>query len=201
MLSDLTVLKAVGFFIMESVPIKTIAVFCGSSTGKDPEIVQACVKLAEVFTLQRLTMVYGGGNIGLMGILADEMLKRGGAVVGVIPQKLVDSELAHANLTQLHIVAGMHERKALMAKLSDAFIILPGGIGTMDEFFEIFTWFQLGYHHKPMALLNVRGFYDKLIGFLEHIILQGYFQIDLYKELIIEEHPGDLVKRILNHRK
>jgi len=162
---------------------------------------QACVKLAEVFTLHKLVMVYGGGNIGLMGILADEMLKRGGEVVGVIPQKLMDRELAHANLTQLHIVAGMHERKALMAKLSDAFVVLPGGIGTMDEFFEIFTWFQLGYHHKPMALLNVSGFYDKLIGFLEHIIIQGYFQNDLYKELIVEEHPGDLVKRLLNHRK
>lgn len=201
MLSNLTVLKAVGFFIMKSAPIKTIAVFCGSSTGNDPEIVRTCVKLAEVFVLQQLTMVYGGGNIGLMGILADEMLMRGGEVVGVIPQKLVESELAHANLTQLHIVTGMHERKALMAKLSDAFIVLPGGIGTMDEFFEIFTWFQLGYHHKPVALLNVRGFYDKLIGFLEHIVLQGYFQKDLYKELIVEEHPGDLVKRILNHHK
>jgi uncharacterized protein (TIGR00730 family) len=186
---------------MVSAPIKTIAVFCGSSTGKDPEIVRACVKLAESLTLHRLALVYGGGNIGLMGILADEMLKRSSEVIGVIPQKLVDIELAHANLTQLHIVTGMHERKALMVKLSDAFIVLPGGLGTMDEFFEVFTWFQLGYHHKPLALLNVRGFYDKLIRFLEHMILQGYFQKDLYEKLIVEEHPEDLVNRILNHNK
>lgn len=151
--------------------------------------------------MHKLALVYGGGNIGLMGLLADEMLKRGGEVIGVIPQKLVDIEVAHYNLTHLHIVSGMHERKALMAKLSDAFIVMPGGIGTMDEFFEMYTWLQLGYHHKPVALLNIKGFYNMLIGFLEHMVQQGYFQRYRYEQLIIEEHPADLVDRILNHDK
>jgi len=182
---------------MKSHPIKRIAVFCGSATGSDPAFRQTCIDLAGIFQTHRIAMVYGGGNIGLMGILADEMLRLGGEVIGVIPKKLVDIELAHNGLTHLHIVPGMHERKALMASLSDAFIVLPGGIGTMEEFFEMYTWLQLGYHDKPLALLNINGFYNMLIGFLDHIVQQGFFQRSRFEQLIIDDHPADLVNRII----
>jgi hypothetical protein len=142
-------------------------------------------------------IVYGGGNIGLMGVIADEMLKLNGEVIGVIPQKLVDVELAHSNLTQLHIVKTMHERKALMADLSDAFIILPGGIGTMDEFFEIFTWLQLGYHDKPIGICNMKGFYDVLICFLQQMAEKHFFKIEQMNSLIIGARSSDVVGQIL----
>ena len=157
-------------------PGKKIAVFCGSASGSDPLIVQGCINLAGELCASKTALVYGGGNVGLMGILADEMLRLGGMVVGVIPQKLVDIEVAHNGLTRLHIVPGMHERKALMAQLSDAFIVMPGGIGTMEEFFEMYTWLQLGYHEKPVALLNINGFYNQLIGFLKHMVDQGFMK-------------------------
>jgi uncharacterized protein (TIGR00730 family) len=132
-----------------------------------------------------------------MGILADEMLRLGGEVTGVIPQKLVDIEVVHKGLTHLHIVPGMHERKALMTRLSDAFLILPGGIGTMDEFFEIFTWLQLGYHQKPVALLNANGFYNNLIGLLENMVQQGFLKQDRYDQLIMGEKAEALMARII----
>jgi uncharacterized protein (TIGR00730 family) len=182
---------------MKPAPINKVAVFCGSATGKDPAFSSVCAELVLNFRINGISLVYGGGNVGLMGILADEMLKQGGEVIGVIPQKLVDIEVAHHGLTHLHIVKDMHERKALIAKLSDAFIVLPGGIGTMEEFFEMYTWLQLGYHKKPVALLNLNGFYNMLIGFLEHIVQQGFFQKDSLAQLIIEDHPKDLVDRII----
>jgi uncharacterized protein (TIGR00730 family) len=177
--------------------IKRIAVFCGSAMGSDPAIVQHCIHLAGVLHTNKIALVYGGGNIGLMGILADEMLRLGGEVIGVIPQKLVDIEVVHNGLTQLNIVAGMHERKALMAKLSDAFVVLPGGIGTMEEFFEMYTWLQLGYHKKPVAILNINGFYDMLIGFLNHLVQQGFVNRKQLEKLIIQERPIDLIDKIL----
>ena len=183
---------------MKSTSITKIAVFCGSSAGYDPVFRQACLDLAGSFHAHRIVLVYGGGNIGLMGILADELLRLGGEVTGVIPKKLVDIEVAHKGLTHLHIVTGMHERKALMANLSDAFIVLPGGIGTMEEFFEMYTWLQLGYHSKPLALLNINGFYNMLIDFLDHTVQQGFFQRCRFEQLIVDDSPADLVNRIIN---
>jgi uncharacterized protein (TIGR00730 family) len=181
-------------------PIKTvnrIAVFCGSSAVSDPVIRNMCIDLAVVLRANKVGLVYGGGNVGLMGILADEMLRLGGDVIGVIPQKLVEIEVAHQGLTQLQIVPGMHERKALMAKLSDAFVVLPGGIGTMEEFFEMFTWLQLGYHYKPVAILNIGGFYDLLIRFLMQMVQQGFLKNEHFERLIVSEFPEDLIKKIL----
>jgi uncharacterized protein (TIGR00730 family) len=132
-----------------------------------------------------------------MGMLADEMLRLGGEVFGVIPQKLVDFEVAHSVLTRLHIVPGMHERKALMAKLSDAFVVMPGGIGTMEEFFEMFTWLQLGYHQKPVAILNINGFYNQLISFLKHMVDQGFMKRNHLDDLVIFDHPVGLVNKLL----
>jgi len=181
-----------------SIPcISRIAVFCGSSTGSDHSFIQACTRLAEALYSRRIGLVYGGGNIGLMGILADEMLSSGCEVIGVIPQKLVDMEVAHINLSRLHIVPGMHERKAMMAELSDAFIVMPGGIGTMDEFFEMYTWLLLGYHNKPIGLLNTNGFFDMLIGFIGHMAGQGFLQKNKFDQLIIDENPSSLVDSII----
>jgi len=182
---------------MQTRSIKRIAVFCGSAKGSDPAIVQNCILLAGMLCTNKIALVYGGGNVGLMGILADEMLRLGGEVIGVIPQKLVDIEVAHNGLTKLHIVPGMHERKALMARLSDAFVVLPGGIGTMDEFFEMYSWLQLGYHEKPVAILNINGFYDMLIGFLKHLVQQGFVKRRQFEKLIIKERLIDLIDKIL----
>jgi uncharacterized protein (TIGR00730 family) len=182
---------------MKPATVKRIAVFCGSAAGSDNLFRQACTDLAGILYTRGVGIVYGGGNIGLMGILADEMLKLGGEVIGVIPQKLVDIEVAHTNLTFMHIVPGMHERKALMAKLSDAFLVLPGGIGTMEEFFEMYTWLQLGYHNKPVALLNVHGFYDSLIRFLEHMVHEGFLKRDRFEDLLIDDELSNLIGRII----
>ena len=182
---------------MHATHIRRIAVFCGSSKGSDQAIIKACEVLAGKLCAHHIGLVYGGGNIGLMGVLADEMLNRGGEVIGVIPQKLVDIELAHSGLSQLYIVPGMHERKAKMASLSDAFVVLPGGIGTMEEFFEMYTWLQLGYHHKPVAMLNVSGFYDNLIGLLNHMVKEGFFEQERFAQLIVHRDPIALVDQIL----
>jgi uncharacterized protein (TIGR00730 family) len=177
--------------------IQKIAVFCGSASGNDSSIMQDCIHLAGFLCTNQITLVYGGGNIGLMGILADEMLKHGGKVIGVIPQKLVEIEVAHNGLTHLHIVTGMHERKALMTSLADAFIVLPGGIGTMEEFFEIFTWLQLGYHDKPVGICNIGGFYDSLIGFLNKLVEKGFVKTSQLEQLLISDNSVDLVRKIL----
>jgi uncharacterized protein (TIGR00730 family) len=178
--------------------ISSIAVFCGSATGNDPAITTDCLSLAKILCANNIKLVYGGGNVGLMGILADEMLRLGGEVIGVIPKKLVEIEVAHTGLTHMHIVPGMHERKALMAKLADAFMVLPGGIGTMDEFFEMFTWQQLGYHNKPIAICNVNGFYNRLLFFLENLVLHGYVKETQVKKLLIFDNSTDLVHCLLN---
>lgn len=176
--------------------IRNIAVFCGSSTGNDHLIINDCRKLAHSLCEKKISLIYGGGNVGLMGILADEMLKLGGEVIGVIPEKLVGIEVAHHGITKLHIVKGMHERKALMASLADAFIILPGGIGTMEEFFEIYTWLQLGYHNKPIAIDNIGGFYDILIGFLNRLTELQFVKKSHIDRLIIEENSVEVLNRI-----
>jgi len=174
--------------------MKRIAVYCGSNTGIKPVYREECLKLAAGLCSRRIGLVYGGGNIGLMGIIADEMLRLRGEVIGVIPQKMVDIELAHTGLTELHIVGSMHERKALMAQLSDGFIALPGGIGTLDELFEVFTWRQLGYHHKPLGILNVDGYYDLLLLFLKTISADGFLKKEQLEALVIRGNSAELIE-------
>ncbi|NHC03866.1 TIGR00730 family Rossman fold protein [Acinetobacter sp. 187] len=146
--------------------MKSIAIFCGSTLGTDAIFAETAQRTGQLIAEQGKTLVYGGGRSGLMGIVADSALAAGGKVIGVIPQGLVDRELAHPNLTELHVVTSMHERKTLMAELSDGFIALPGGAGTLEEIFEQWTWAQLGIHLKPCAFLNVEGFYDPLLQFI-----------------------------------
>ncbi|ENV00566.1 TIGR00730 family protein [Acinetobacter variabilis] len=146
--------------------MKSIAVFCGSAMGNSKNFKEQAQALGESIANRGITLVYGGGRAGLMGVVADSALNAGGTVIGVIPQNLVDAELAHPLLTELHVVKNMHERKTKMSDLADAFIALPGGVGTLEEIFEQLTWGQLGLHQKPCAFLNIHGFYDELLNFL-----------------------------------
>lgn len=170
-----------------------VAVFCGSQMGSDPRFAQAADQLAEALTQRGLGLVYGGGNLGLMGRLADAVLSRGGEVIGVIPQSLLERELGHEGLTRLEITTSMHERKARMAQLSDAFIALPGGYGTMDEWFEILTWRQLGIHHKPIGLLNCADFFGPMLQFINHLQSSGLIS-PLHRDLF---QVGDLAPPLL----
>ena len=176
--------------------MKRICVFCGSNAGARSEYAEAARALATVLAERKLGIVYGGGNVGLMGVLADAALARGGEVIGVIPQKLVDKEVAHHGVTELRIVETMHERKALMNDLSDAFIALPGGFGTLDEFFEVLTWAQLGFHGKPCALLNVAGYYDGMLAMLDHAVTERFLR-PAHRELVIADtDPLRLLQRL-----
>ncbi|NBO64226.1 MAG: TIGR00730 family Rossman fold protein [Acidobacteria bacterium] len=161
-----------------------LGVFCGSSIGAKPLYRDVAVELGRAIALRQVWLVYGGGGIGLMGALADAVLAAGGQVIGVIPQALASKELAHPNLTELRIVRTMHERKAVMAELADAFLALPGGLGTFDELFEILTWAQLGIHRKPVGLLNTDHYFDPLVGMVEHAVREGFVS-PLHRELII----------------
>lgn len=153
-----------------------VCVFCGSNPGRLPEYRAAAVAFGTLLAREGVGVVYGGASVGLMGAVADAALAAGGEVVGVIPQFLADKELAHRGLSALHIVGSMHQRKALMAELSDAFVALPGGAGTLEEIFEIWTWAQLGEHRKPCGLLNVAGFYDQLLAFLDHTAAESFMK-------------------------
>lgn len=164
--------------------------------GISPAYAAAARKLAAVMVADNIGLVYGGGNVGLMGVIADEVLRLGGEATGVIPKALMDKEVGHLNLTRLHIVKDMHERKALMAELSDGFVAMPGGIGTLEELFEVFTWSQLGFHDKPIGLLNVDGFYDGLIDFLQHVVEQGFLRAQQASLLISDEDPLSLVGKM-----
>lgn len=147
-----------------------ICIFCGASSSSDLEVTTIAKKLMASFYENEIELVYGGASIGIMGTLANELMIRGGKVTGVIPQQLMKKEIAHAGLTELHVVKDMHERKKMMYDLSDAFLILPGGMGTLDELFEILTWRQLGLHQRPIALLNINHYFDHLISFLDHAV-------------------------------
>ncbi|MBV9278139.1 MAG: TIGR00730 family Rossman fold protein [Candidatus Eremiobacteraeota bacterium] len=151
-----------------------MCVFCGSQTGSDPIYARSAVELARAIVAKDMGVVYGGGSIGLMGVLADAVLAQNGSIIGVIPRALADREVAHSGLTQLHLVTSMHERKAMMSDLSAAFIALPGGYGTLDELCEAITWFQLGIHDKPVGLFNVDGYFDGLLGMFDHAVAQGF---------------------------
>ncbi|HEX7742291.1 MAG TPA: TIGR00730 family Rossman fold protein [Sphingobium sp.] len=156
--------------------MKRLAVYCGSAMPADPVYVEAARHVGHTMAERGIGVVYGGGRLGLMGAVADAALERGGEVIGVIPEALVHAEVAHRGCTQLHVVQTMHQRKALFTDLSDGFVTLPGGVGTMDELWEAISWSQLGYHAKPVGLLNVGGFYDQLIAFNRHMIGAGFIR-------------------------
>ena len=170
--------------------MKRVCVFCGSNPGVREDYRNSAQALARALAGRALGLVYGGGNVGLMGMLADSMLQAGGEVIGVIPRSLVAKEVAHHGVTELRIVDTMHERKALMNDLSDAFIALPGGFGTLDEFFEILTWSQLGIHGKPSGLLNVAGYYDRLLAMLDHAVAEGFLR-PAHRDLVIADSDVD----------
>jgi uncharacterized protein (TIGR00730 family) len=176
--------------------MKRLTVFCGSNPGNHPSYLLECEKLAELMVSKGIELVYGGGNVGLMGHIADSVLSRGGKVIGIIPERLVDKEVAHSGLTELIVVKTMHERKAKMAELCDGFIALPGGIGTLEEIMEVFTWTQLGYHSKPCALLNVNGFYDSLNMFLEHMVTSKFLRKEHKESLLISDDPKYLIEQM-----
>ena len=173
-----------------------LCVFCGSNAGHDSSYIEAARSLGTALAREKIGLVYGGASVGLMGAVADAVLAGGGEVVGVMPQSLVDKEIAHKDLPDLRIVGSMHERKALMAELADGFVALPGGLGTFEELFEVWTWGQLGYHRKPCSLLNVSGFYDKLTGFLDDVVERGFVKPAHRSMLIVEQDPEALIRAI-----
>ena len=180
--------------------IKNICVYCGSRPGRLDAYAEAARALAEQLVSHDIGLVYGGASVGLMGTVADHVLKLGGRAIGVIPEALVRKEVAHHHLTELHITQSMHERKTLMAELSDGFIALPGGIGTLEEIFEIWTWAQLGLHHKPCGLLNVEGYFDTLRRFLDHTVSEEFVRPPVRGMLIVETDPGAMLQRFLGYQ-
>ena len=176
--------------------IKSLCIYCGSSIGASPAYADAARALAKAMVDDNIALVYGGGNVGLMGVIADEVMRLGGEATGVIPKALMDKEVGHIGLTQLHIVKDMHERKAMMAELSNGFVAMPGGIGTLEELFEVFTWSQLGLHDKPIGLLNVNGFYDGLIGFLKHVVEERFLREAQASLLMHDSSPAALLDRL-----
>ncbi len=172
-----------------------VAVYCGSNAGVRPGYGDAARRLGAELGARGLGLVYGGGNVGLMGILADAALAAGAEVTGVIPRAMVERELAHARLTELRVVSSMHERKALMAELADAFLALPGGLGTLDELFEVWTWGQLGLHTRPIGLLDVEGFFGPLVAHLDRAVAEGFVRPQHRAMVIIESEPGPLLER------
>jgi uncharacterized protein (TIGR00730 family) len=171
--------------------IQRLAVYCGSAPGSDPAFADAAKALIREMAARGIDLVYGGGRLGLMGIIADTMLEAGGRVFGVIPQALVDHEVAHRGCTELHTVANMHERKAKMTELCDGFVALPGGIGTLDELVEAWTWNALGYHAKPFCLLNVHGFWNDLADFMDHVRDSGFLSQARRLQLLKAETPAE----------
>ncbi|WP_258103685.1 TIGR00730 family Rossman fold protein [Marinoscillum sp. MHG1-6] len=176
---------------------KRIAVFCGSRTGNHPEYEKATKELARQMVDSNIDLVYGGGKIGLMGILADEVMRLGGAVYGVIPVKILDMEVGHDGITELIVVETMHDRKAEMAKMSDGFVALPGGIGTMEEIIEVYTWQQLGYHNKPCGFFNVLGYFDAMISFLDEMVEKNFLSADIRDRIIVKDSAKYIVESFI----
>ena len=173
--------------------IKRIAVYCGSAEGSDPRFAEAARDLGRVMVERELELIYGGGRLGLMGVIADTVMEAGGTAYGVIPRALVDKEVAHTGLTDLYTVTTMHERKAKMTELCDAFICLPGGIGTLDEMFEAWTWNALGYHKQPFALLNVANFWTPLVEFIEHVSASGFLSQRRVAQMIVADSSNECI--------
>jgi len=179
--------------------LKSLCVYCGSSPGLRSSYIEAAEAFGRLLAAEGITLVYGGGNVGLMGAIADSVLQGGGEVIGVIPEQMVVKELAHNGLTELHSVGSMHERKLKMAELADAFVALPGGVGTMEEIFEAFTWTQLGIHSKPCGFLDVEQYYAPLFQFLDHMAEQRFVKKEHLASLIRGDDPGDLLIKLRNY--
>jgi uncharacterized protein (TIGR00730 family) len=180
--------------------MKTVCVYCGSSEGRDPAYAEAARALGREVAARGLGLVYGGSSVGIMRVVADAALERGGRVTGVIPEALVRKEIAHRGLTELRVTGSMHERKTVMAELSDAFVALPGGIGTLEEIFEAWTWAQLGLHAKPCGLLNVAGYWDRLVAFLDHAVGERFVKEANRAMLVVNEDPAELLDRFAAYR-
>ena len=178
----------------------SICVYCGSSFGAKPAYAEATQQLAVALAERNLRVVYGGASAGLMGLLADTVLEHGGEVAGVIPRVLVDREVAHRGLTELHVVESMHERKAKMAELSDGFVALPGGIGTLEELIEVYTWSYLGIHSKPLGLVNTDGYYDGLTAFLDHSVTEGFLRPQTRESLLVAPDHATLLDELVRPR-
>ncbi|QYY32508.1 TIGR00730 family Rossman fold protein [Cupriavidus pinatubonensis] len=176
--------------------MKSVCVYCGSSPGNRPEYADAARALGKALVENGMSLVYGGGKVGLMGIVADAVLEHGGSAIGIIPDALMQKEVGHRGLTELHVVRNMHERKQMMADRADAFIAMPGGVGTFEELFETFTWLQLGYHAKPVGLLNVAGFYDGMLGFMSHAVQEGFLK-QVHADLLrVADTPAALLAKL-----
>lgn len=180
--------------------MESICVFAGSSVGSRKEYSDAAVRLGKLIADRGIHLVYGGGNIGLMRVIADSVLDNGGKVTGVMPKSIVEKEIAHRQITELHIVDTMHQRKALMAELSDAFIALPGGFGTCDELFEVLTWNQLEIIRKPLGLLNIHNYYDHLLTYMDHMVEERFLRTEHRANVIDSEVPEILLQKILQHQ-
>ena len=176
--------------------MRSVCVFCGSSPGARPAYAEATEELAALLVAQGVGVVYGGGGVGLMGKLADAVLAHGGEITGVIPHALVEREIGHPDVRDMRMVGSMHERKALMAELADAFVALPGGIGTLEELFEVFTWSQLGLHQKPCGLLDVEGYYEGVAAFLDHAVRERFLLEQHRSTLMVERDAGALLERL-----
>lgn len=185
---------------MNPVSIKRICIYCGSSSGRQTAYTDAARQLAQTLVTNDIGLVYGGASVGIMGIVADATLAAGGEVIGVIPQVLMKKELVHHGLSELHVTDSMHQRKAKMVELADAFIALPGGFGTLDELFETLTWAQLGIHQKPCGLLNVNGYYDGLIHFLQHSVDEQYVRPKHLQMLMVAQDAAELLEKMLEYR-
>ena len=180
--------------------MRRVCVFAGSSSGADAAYADAAHQLGRTLGERRIGVVYGGACVGLMGTMADAALAAGADVIGVIPSALVAKEIAHRGLTDLRVVSSMHERKALMADLADAFIALPGGWGTLEEFFEVLTWAQLGLHRKPCGLLNVHGYFDRLLSFLDHTVDEGFVKREFRSMIAVADSPAALLDTLASYR-
>ena len=180
--------------------MKTLAVYCGAAHGANPVHADAARALARALVEHNIGLVYGGGKVGLMGTIADEVLRLGGEATGVIPRALVEREVGHAGLTRLFVVKDMHERKAMMSDLSEGFIAMPGGMGTLEELFEMVTWAQLGIHAKPIGLLNAKGFWDGLASFVGHMVEQGFVRPAHANLMTMDADPDALVARLISTR-
>jgi uncharacterized protein (TIGR00730 family) len=179
--------------------MRRLAVYCGSATPVDPRYIETAQMVGTALAERGITVVYGGGKLGLMGAVADAALAAGGEVIGVIPEALKDAEVAHRGCTELHIVANMHERKAMFTELSDGFVTIPGGVGTMDELWEAISWAQLGYHTKPVGLLNALGFFDQLIAFNQHMIDVGFIREQHQRIMIVDESLDALLAKMASY--
>jgi len=180
--------------------VQSLCVFCGSRQGLDPAYTKAARSLGTMLAEANIRLVFGGGHVGLMGVISNAALEAGGDVIGVIPRSLVERELAHAGLTDLRIVGSMHERKALMSDLSEGFITLPGGTGTLEEFFEVLTWAQLGEHEKPCGLLNVAGYYDPLLTVFDQMVNRGFLSEPNRDLVLVESEPERLLQRLESYQ-